>query len=313
MSQHDYAIADQNGLAYLADLNAAMLAIVSQNSGAAQPSTMFAYQFWADTTTGWLKQRNAANSAWINVCKMSNFALHSVQLQSATAFTTAGSAPAYTVGTDPAVAIVSGMRLRLNFHAANNGAAATLNKDAGGAVGIKQYDAGGAKRDPYIYASMLADVEYDGTHWVLLTPIAGDPPGMVSFFAQSSAPSGYLKANGANVSRTTYAALFAAIGTTHGAGDGSTTFTLPDLRGEFIRGWDDSRGVDVARVFGSAQAQDLQPHSHGLGTQGSNTAGSSYASIMATTADRQSINPTASFGTTETRPRNVALLACIKF
>lgn len=67
--------------------------------------------------------------------------------------------------------------------------------------------------------------------------------GVIGFFAGSSAPSGYLKANGALVSRTTYATLFAAIGTTFGAGDGSTTFALPDLRGEFLRGWDDGRGT----------------------------------------------------------------------
>ncbi|MCK9131735.1 phage tail protein [Haemophilus influenzae] len=63
--------------------------------------------------------------------------------------------------------------------------------------------------------------------------------GEVAFFARTTPPSGWLKANGAAVSRTTYAALFAAIGTTFGAGDGSSTFNLPDLRGEFVRGLDD--------------------------------------------------------------------------
>lgn len=84
------------------------------------------------------------------------------------------------------------------------------------------------------------------------------PAGNVSFFARSSAPSGWLKANGANVSRSTYANLFSAIGTTFGAGDGSTTFTLPDLRGEFARGWDDGRGIDSGRSFGTAQDDQLQ-------------------------------------------------------
>lgn len=77
--------------------------------------------------------------------------------------------------------------------------------------------------------------------------------GQVAFFARSTAPTGWLKANGAAISRTTYAALFAAIGATFGAGDGSTTFNLPDLRGQFPRGWDDGRGVDAGRAFGSAQ------------------------------------------------------------
>ena len=67
MAQHDYIIANQSGAAFRSDLNNGLAAIVSNNSGAAQPSTAYAYQWWADTTTGLLKIRNAANSAWITV------------------------------------------------------------------------------------------------------------------------------------------------------------------------------------------------------------------------------------------------------
>lgn len=67
MAQHDYSIANQSGLAFRQDLNNALAAIVSQNSGASEPSTTYAYQWWADTTTGLLKLRNAANSAWITI------------------------------------------------------------------------------------------------------------------------------------------------------------------------------------------------------------------------------------------------------
>ena len=67
MAQHDYIIANQSGAAFRADLNNGLAAIVSQNSGATQPSTTYAYQWWADTTTGLLKIRNAANNAWITV------------------------------------------------------------------------------------------------------------------------------------------------------------------------------------------------------------------------------------------------------
>ena len=73
------------------------------------------------------------------------------------------------------------------------------------------------------------------------------PAGTIIIVAKNTAPTGYLKANGALISRTTYATLFAAIGATFGVGDGSTTFALPDLRGEFIRGWDDGRGIDTSR------------------------------------------------------------------
>ena len=67
MAQHDYIIANQSGAAFRSDLNNGLAAIVSQNSGAAQPSTTYAYQWWADTTTGLLKIRNAANNAWITM------------------------------------------------------------------------------------------------------------------------------------------------------------------------------------------------------------------------------------------------------
>jgi hypothetical protein len=67
MAQHDYVIANGTGAAVRSDLNGSLAAIVSNNSGATEPTTMYAYQWWADTTTGLLKQRNAANNAWVTV------------------------------------------------------------------------------------------------------------------------------------------------------------------------------------------------------------------------------------------------------
>jgi len=70
VAQHDYNIANQSGAAFRADLNNALAAIVSQNSGAAEPSTTYAYMPWADTTNGLFKIRNAANSAWITLYQL---------------------------------------------------------------------------------------------------------------------------------------------------------------------------------------------------------------------------------------------------
>lgn len=84
----------------------------------------------------------------------------------------------------------------------------------------------------------------------------------IAGFPLASAPIGWLKANGAAVSRTAYADLFARIGTTFGAGDGSTTFNLPDYRGEFLRGFDDGRGLDSGRTLNSVQAPMLLTHNH---------------------------------------------------
>ena len=69
MAQHDYNIANQSGQAFRADLNNALAAIVSGNSGAAAPSTTFAYQYWVDTSSSpaLLKQRNSANNAWLTI------------------------------------------------------------------------------------------------------------------------------------------------------------------------------------------------------------------------------------------------------
>lgn len=130
----------------------------------------------------------------------------------------------------------------------------------------------------------------------------------------SSAPSGWLKANGAAISRSTYATLFAAIGTTFGAGDGSTTFNLPDLRGEFVRGWDDGRGIDAGRPFGSGQAGQMPSHTHSLAASGG--AGATVQIAGSNSQSPGSVSTNATGGTengSENRPRNVALLFCIKF
>lgn len=146
----------------------------------------------------------------------------------------------------------------------------------------------------------------------LLTGISTQQPGEICYFARNTAPTGFLKANGALVSRTTYASLFAAIGTTFGVGDGSTTFGLPDLRGEFIRGWDDARGVDSGRVFGNVQSGDIQNHTHTL-TIGTSSGGAVNGLVTNTSLISTGGTYIAAAGGTETRPRNVSLLACIKF
>ncbi len=176
------------------------------------------------------------------------------------------------------------------------------------------------------FETTATNIKMDGTQYVgsLSTAARGDHVhptdtsraavatfiGSVAFFAMSTPPTGWLPANGAAVSRTTYSALFAAIGTIYGSGNGSTTFNLPDLRGEFLRGWDNGRGVDSDRLIGSSQAYAVQWHTHNVLSSGeSGTTGNYIAG--ASTANRE-ISTTA-FGDSETRPRNIALLACIKY
>jgi phage-related tail fiber protein len=144
------------------------------------------------------------------------------------------------------------------------------------------------------------------------------PAVSVIFHAASTAPAGFLKANGAAVSRTTYAALFAALGTSYGAGEGTTTFNLPDLRGQFLRGFDDGAGVDSGRVFGSAQTDALQGHEHtqrwSSGSYGTTSGGSGLTPLSGATTGivTDGVNGTPRTAA-ETRPKNIALLACIKY
>ena len=142
-----------------------------------------------------------------------------------------------------------------------------------------------------------------------------NPAGMVAFFGNSSAPTGWLKCNGAAVSRTTYSELYSAIGTTYGVGDNSTTFNVPDLRAEFIRGLDDSRGVDTGRAIGSAQTDMVGPHNHLIDYfVGHNiiTGSPIVASTSPLYVTWEKLTTNNNSGT-ETRPRNIAMLACIKY
>jgi hypothetical protein len=84
VAQHDYVIANGTGAAVRSDLNGALGAIVSNNSGSTEPATMYAYQWWPDTTTGLLKIRNAANSAWITVGTLASTNLGLASLAGAT-------------------------------------------------------------------------------------------------------------------------------------------------------------------------------------------------------------------------------------
>ena len=156
---------------------------------------------------------------------------------------------------------------------------------------------------------------------------SGLPVGSVAYFAGNAIPSGWLKCNGAQISTTGYGKLFESIGYTYG-GQGNF-FRLPDLRGEFLRGFDDGRGVDINRAFGSSQLSQVQRHKHvapyseryggpfgqtnNIGYQGSGRTDSDnylYHTNDASDYDG-AVNAPGVIGT-ETRPRNVAMMPCIK-
>jgi phage-related tail fiber protein len=192
--------------------------------------------------------------------------------------------------------------------------------------------------DPLLAHNNLADVTSASTARTNLGVDAKTntdthaPPGLVAFFAGAGggliAPNGWMRCNGAAVSRTAYSALFAVIGTLYGNGDGLTTFNLPDMRGEFVRGFDDSRGVDPGRTLGSWQDSANLAHAHNYSDPGHQhqytringdapmAAGGTDAWTGVTTAltSTEKINITIqNSGGSESRPKNLAMLACIKY
>ena len=170
----------------------------------------------------------------------------------------------------------------------------------------------------------------------------GVPSGAVFCMAVAIVPSGYLECNGAAVSRTGYAALFAVIGTQYGAGNGSSTFNLPDLRGEFVRGFDNGRGIDSGRsISATPQSDQNKQHNHTASSSvndsghvhgttfdnkkyfpggGSTTityggAGSYPADTFSMSSATTGVTVATSIGNDgggETRPRNIAMMYVIK-
>ena len=151
---------------------------------------------------------------------------------------------------------------------------------------------------------------------------SGVPVGTIISVAHNDAPdSGWLKCNGSSLSRASYARLFAKIGTIYGA-QNNTSFNLPDLRGEFLRGLDDGRGVNLGRVMGSNENQSFQAHRHDIygdaqGAQGF-TSGTEvpdgYSDQPRNNEPAQIyLGRTRATGGNETRPRNVAVVYWIKF
>lgn len=144
------------------------------------------------------------------------------------------------------------------------------------------------------------------------------PVGSIVAFPKSSMPPGFLEIDGSVQSAATYPDLAAYLGTSFNKGDeGAGSFRLPESRGEFLRGWDHGRGADAGRVIGSWQDSDNKTHTHG------STAGAGWkflssdaiggAGLSGGAGSRVSYTADiASSGGSEARPRNLAVMWCIK-
>lgn len=141
------------------------------------------------------------------------------------------------------------------------------------------------------------------------------PAGAVQAFAMNASPTGWLACNGSEISRTTYADLFTAISTNYGAGDGSTTFNIPDLRGYFLRGAGTNSDGTAAGAFGTRVADLLKDHQHVYLLPGSTNSGYTGGNAINAGANGTTNTSTVNggLGGAETRPKNIAMLYCIKF
>ena len=182
-------------------------------------------------------------------------------------------------------------------------------------------------------------VTFDGTQNIVVEasdPNSGAPVGAILYYPSATIPVGWMICDGAAISTTSFSLLFSKIGYTYG-GSGNF-FRLPDLRGEFIRSWDGGRGVDPSRTVGSFQKSSVVPFDPSItsrnpaglvaSTDGDRTANVRSAGFDA--VDYSLYNPFVGltqgafggqpyYGLNEggweaggTRPRNIALVACIK-
>ena len=289
MSQvSDYNIANASGASVRSDLNAVFDAIKTLNSGGSDPSNTAAFMPYVDTAdSNNLKIRNAANNAFITVGSVDSANLGLLPRAGGTmtgailADDSAGaSAPAIAFDGDTDTGIFRVGANTMGF--ATAGVERVEISDAGldmsNGLPIRFQDSSGA---PFVAlkspSSVSSNVTFtlpgaDGSNGQMLqtngsgalsfTTVQGVPSGSVFCMAVATVPSGYLECNGAAVSRTTYSVLFAVIGTAYGTGNGSSTFNLPDLRGEFVRGFDNGKGTDSGRSIATSQGSQNAQHNH---------------------------------------------------
>jgi len=305
MSQvSDYDIANASGAQVRADINNVLDAIKTTNSGSSDPTGAVAFMLYGDTSDNILKVRNSANSSFTEIGNINQANLGLMPIDGSTAMTGPIKLPQ---GSDASPSLQFASDSNTGFHntssdqidftcggirrmflnndglsilSVNGNTKAIFFKDADGSPHASLRAASTMstnvelKLPPSIVSGGFLKTDANGN--LSFQTIAGVPAGTVFCRAASVVPDGYLECNGAAVSRSTYSGLFGIIGTQYGAGDGSSTFNLPDLRGEFIRGFDHGRGVDSNRSMASFQDHENRSHNHGYTNSGITVSGANH-------------------------------------
>ncbi len=321
------------------------------NPGSGQPATFFS-NLWADDVQQEIINTMAAAGiapAAATPTQLRNAINMLIRNQTAViGIATRTGTDAYNADLTPDItalgAAQNGLRLCLRATAANTTAAPTLAVDAVAAKQIVKLNNAALAPGEISGAGHWLDFIFDqpNDRFVLLNPAPsglGAPVGSLLVHSGTSAPTGYIKANGSLLSRTAFSSLFAfanAEGLVSEAtwsagsegrfsvGDGSTTFRIPDFRGGFARAWDDGRGIDISRAFGTLQLDAMQGHHHTARNASLSVgSGTSFFEINPTYAVNggnvgiagpitDGVNGTPRIAS-ENRPRNISSLFCIKF
>ena len=295
MSQvSDYNIANASGASVRSDLNAVFDAIKTLNSGGTDPSNPEAFMPYVDTAdNNNLKIRNSANNGFTTVGPVNSANLGLLPRAGGTMTGqilgddgSGAASPAYAFDNDADTGMFRSSANTIQFATAGTARVSISNAglDVTNGLPIRLQDSSGspfvALKSPSSLSSNVTltlpsndgnageFLQTDGSGNLSFSIVQGVPSGSVFCMAVATVPSGYLECNGAAVSRTTYAALFAVIGTQYGSGNGSSTFNIPDLRGEFIRGFDNGRGVDSGRSIATIQGDDNKGHNHSISLSG---------------------------------------------
>ena len=294
MSQvSDYNIANASGASVRSDLNAVFDAIKTLNSGGTDPSNPEAFMPYVDTAdNNNLKIRNSANNGFTTIGPVNSANLGLLPRAGGTMTgqlfgddSSGASTPAYAFDNDPDTGMFRVGANDLGFSTAgtqrvgltNNGLhllndlplRLCLTGNITPHVELKPPSSMSGNLTLTLPSSITSGgfLQTDGSGNLSFSIVQGVPSGSVFCMAVATVPSGYLECNGDTVSRTTYAALFAVIGTQYGSTN-SGNFKVPDLRGEFVRGFDNGRGADSGRSIASSQGASNASHNHSISLSG---------------------------------------------
>ena len=290
MSQvSDYDIVNASGAAVRSDINLVLDAIKTLNSGSGDPTNAVAFMLYGDTSDNILKVRNSANSSFTEIGSINEANLGLLPINGNTAMTGSlkladgsESSPAINFNSDTdtgfyknganSIGVSTGATKRFTVGSygieLRNGAQFEFRKTNN--LNFTAFTASDSISENRIYTLPASDgangsvLQTNGSGQLSFVAIQGVPTGTIFCFAVASVPTGYLECNGQSTSG--YTALAALIGA-----------TVPDLRGEFVRGWASNGSVDSGRGIKSTQGSQNLSHNHSYSNNSITVSGANHA------------------------------------